>query len=190
VTLEVTSPSESFVTAVMPGVDVVHNLARRLTRRRADTEDLLQETLERAWTAWQRGVRPESLNAWLSTICLNLARDRARQKGRRPEVSWPEDLDPAGAVEVEDLAIRRVQLGMIERAMWTLPEEQRVAITLMDICGLTAEETAQTTSSPRGTVLARVHRGRKALARAVNDLGAHPGPRHPERSDLPEGGEH
>ena len=81
-TLEVTSPSESFVTAVMPGVDVVHNLARRLTRRRADTEDLLQETLERAWTAWQRGVRPESLNAWLSTICLNLARDRARQKGR------------------------------------------------------------------------------------------------------------
>jgi len=135
-------------------------------------------------------VRPESLNAWLSTICLNLARDRARQKDRRPEVSWPEDLDAAAAVEVEDLAIRRVQLGMIDRALWTLPDNQRVAITLMDVCGLTAEETAQTTGCPRGTVLAREYRGRKALARAANDLGAHPGPRHPDRSYLPEGGEH
>ncbi|MGB0436215.1 MAG: RNA polymerase sigma factor [Mycobacterium sp.] len=188
--VEVTSPSESFAATVLPGVDVVHNLARRLTRSRVDSEDLLQETLERAWIAWRRGVRPDSLNAWLSTICLNVARDRARQSSRRPEVSWREDLDPAGAVDVEDLAIRRVQLSMIERALWTLSENQRVAITLMDICGLTAEETAQTTGCARGTVLARVHRGRKALARAVSDLAARPGPPRNEHSDLHDGGEH
>jgi RNA polymerase sigma-70 factor (ECF subfamily) len=158
----------------MPGVDVVHNLARRLARSRADSEDLLQETLERAWTAWRRGFRPESLSAWLAAICLNVARDRARKKGRRPEVGWPEDFDPAGVVDVEDFAIRRVQLAIIEKALWTLPEHQRVAITLMDICGLTAEETAQTTGCPRGTVLSRVHRGRKALARAVSELGSVP----------------
>ena len=183
-----TSPCESFVAVVMPGVDVVHNLARRLARSRPDAEDLLQETLERAWSAWRRGVRPESLNAWLSTICLNVARDRARKKGRRPEVGWPEDLDPVGVVDVEDLAIRRVQLGMIERALWTLPEHQRVAITLMDICGLTADETAQTMGCARGTALARVHRGRKALARAVSDLAAHPGAPHVDRPGLPDGG--
>lgn len=173
----------------MPGVDVVHNLARRLTRNRADSEDLLQETLERAWTAWGRGVRPESLNPWLSTICLNVARDRARKKGRRPEVGWPQDFDPAGVVDVEGCAIRRVQLAMIEKALWTLPEPQRVAITLMDICGLTAQETAQTTGCARGTVLSRVHRGRKALAQAVSELGAHDPPDRtaPSRQD---GGEH
>lgn len=172
------TPNESFVAAVMPGVNVVHNLARRLARSRPDSEDLLQETLERAWAAWRRGVRPESLNAWLSTICLNVARDQARKKGRRPEMAWPDDLDPPGGVNVEDLAIRRVQLAVIEKALWTLPEHQRVAITLMDICGLTAEEAAQTTGCARGTVLARVHRGRKALARAVSDLGAQSIPPH------------
>lgn len=186
-----TSPSESFVTAVMPRVDVVHNLARRLVRHRGDAEDVLQETLERAWSAWSRGVRPESLNGWLSTICLNVSRDRARKKGRRAEVGWPEDLDPASVVDVEDQAIRRVQLAMIEQALWTLPEPQRVAITLMDICGLTAEETAQTTDCARGTVLARVHRGRKTLARAVRDLAAHRDrPPFGGRPGLQDGGEH
>ena len=154
----------------MPAIDLVHNLARRLVRSPGDAEDLVQETLARAWVAWSRGFRPESLRPWLSTICLNLARDRARRVARHREVSWPDDFDPAGVADVEDEAILRVQRALVERALWTLPETQRVAIVLMDICGLTAAETATVTGAPRGTVLARVHRGRKALTDAVHDM--------------------
>lgn len=154
----------------MPAVDLVHNLARRLVRRPGDAEDLAQDTLAKAWVAWSRGVRPDSLGAWLSTICLNLARDRARRAARDREVAWPDGFDPAGRVDVEEAAITRVQRGLVERALWTLPEPQRVAIVLMDICGLTAAETATVTEAPRGTVLARVHRGRKALTAAVHDM--------------------
>jgi RNA polymerase sigma-70 factor (ECF subfamily) len=53
--------------------------------------------------------------------------------------------------------------------LWTLPQAQRVAITLMDLCGFTAAQVARITGAPRGTVLARVHRGRKALARSLSD---------------------
>jgi RNA polymerase sigma-70 factor (ECF subfamily) len=55
----------------------------------------------------------------------------------------------------------------VEQALWALPEPQRVAVALMDLAGLTAAEVAAVTGCPRGTVLARVHRGRKALARLV-----------------------
>jgi RNA polymerase sigma-70 factor (ECF subfamily) len=57
----------------------------------------------------------------------------------------------------------------VERALWTLPEPQRLAITLMDLGGFTAAEAAKLLGHPRGTVLAWVHRGRKALARAVRE---------------------
>jgi RNA polymerase sigma-70 factor (ECF subfamily) len=60
-----------------------------------------------------------------------------------------------------------LRASRVEQALRELPEDQRVAITLMDICGLTAAETAEVVGAPRGTVLARVHRGRRALARAV-----------------------
>lgn len=171
------SQDDSFVTTVMPAVDVVHNLARGLVRRAADAEDLVQDTLVRAWEAWTRGVRPDSLGAWLSTICLNLARDRARRAMRSREAAWIDDLDLPSSVDVEDEALRRVQRERITRALWELPEPQRVAIVLMDVCGLTAAETATVTRSPRGTVLARVHRGRKALAVLVRAESAPQGRR-------------
>lgn len=167
--------SDDFVTTVMPAVDLVHNLSRRLARRSLDAEDLAQDTLAKAWEAWSRGVRPDTVGPWLSTICLNLARDRGRRAARSRESPWPEDFDRADPVDVADAAITRVQRALVDRALWTLPQPQRIAIVLMDICGLTAAQTAVITGSPRGTVLARVHRGRKALVVAVHE-GSAPDP--------------
>jgi RNA polymerase sigma-70 factor, ECF subfamily len=79
-------------------------------------------------------------------------------------------------VDVEAEAIDRVERAQVERALWALPEAQRVAIALMDLGGFTAAEVAQITGSPRGTVLARVHRGRKALARLVQEEASRRGP--------------
>lgn len=159
---------EDFVATVMPAIDVVHNLARRLARRPVDAEDLVQDTLTRAWDAWIKGVRPDSVPAWLSTICLNLARDRGRRAARDLEVAWEGHTpEPVSGTDVAAEAIVRMQRAQIESALWTLPEPQRIAIVLMDVCGLSAAEVGAAIDAPRGTVLARVHRGRKALAAEV-----------------------
>jgi RNA polymerase sigma-70 factor, ECF subfamily len=158
---------EEFQRLTLPALDLVHNLARRFVRERADAEDLVQETYLRAWAAWSSGRRPRRVEPWLATICLNAGRDRARRATTRLETPAAAIADLPDAVDVAEEAIARVHRALVDRALWALPDEQRVAIALMDLAGLTAAEVAKVTGSPRGTVLARVHRGRKALARLV-----------------------
>ena len=158
---------DEFLQATLPALDLVHNLARRFAPGRADAEDLVQDTYLRAWQAWTAGNRPRRAEPWLATICLNLGRDRLRRASLRLEVAVEPVKEPAADLDVEAAAIGRVERAQIERALWGLSEEQRIAIALMDIVGFTAAEVAAITGSPRGTVLARVHRGRKALARLV-----------------------
>jgi RNA polymerase sigma-70 factor (ECF subfamily) len=158
---------EEFQRLTLPALDLVHNLARRFARDQADAEDLVQETYLRAWAAWSSGRRPRRVEPWLATICLNAGRDRARRTATRLETPTAAIADLPDAADVAEEAIRRVHRGLVDRALWALPTEQRVAIALMDLGGLTAAEVAKVTGSPRGTVLARVHRGRKALVRLV-----------------------
>jgi len=158
---------EEFQRLTLAALDLVHNLARRFAADRADAEDLVQETYLRAWAAWCAGRRPRRVEPWLATICLNAGRDRLRRAATRLETPTGVVVDQPDAVDVAEEAIGHVQRGLVERALWALPAEQRIAIALMDLGGLTAAEVAEVTGCPRGTVLARVHRGRKALARLV-----------------------
>ena len=158
---------DEFLQVTLPALDLIHNLARRFAPGRVDAEDLVQDTYLRAWQAWTGGTRPRRVAPWLATICLNLGRDRLRRASLRSEVAVASLREPAADVDVEAAAIGRVERAQVERALWALSEEQRTAIALMDIVGFTAAEVAAITGSPRGTVLARVHRGRKALARLV-----------------------
>ena len=170
-------PGGEFLAVVLPALDVVHNLARRMAPNPADAEELAQETLTRAWSAWAQGKVPREPRAWLATICLNAGRDRARRAAVRPLlVPLDPDTEIVAATDVAGEAITRVQRALVERALWDLPEEQRIAIVLMDLCGLTASETATITEAPRGTVLARVHRGRTRLARLLNPDPPQPRP--------------
>jgi len=162
------SDDAEFLRATMPAADAVYNLARRLTRDTADAEDLVQETYLRAWRAWRARRRPRRAGPWLAAICLNLARDAARRQARHPAVVPDDDLAGRPApVDVAEQAVRRVLRADAEAALAALPDQQRVAIVLTDLCGLTATEAAAVLRIPRGTVLARVHRGRKALARLI-----------------------
>jgi len=77
------------------------------------------------------------------------------------------DHNLAADEDVENAAVANVRRDAVHGALWGLSEEQRIAITLMDLDGFTAAEVAKITGSPRGTVLARVHRGRKKLARIL-----------------------
>ncbi len=128
-------------------------------------EDLIQDTYLRALQGWRRRT-PERTAAWLATICLNAWRSEHRRRSTRP-VEMPDEGQVArvmAAADTADEALARVDAGLVHDALWRLPVPQREAVTLMDLCGFTASEVAGITRVPRGTVLARVHRGRKALA--------------------------
>lgn len=160
----ISSVHDEFLSATLPALDLVYNLARRAAPDAGEVEDLVQETYLRAYEAWVRRRRPRRVEPWMATICLNAARSRHRLAATRLEVAdGREDLRP-DPVDVEEQVIAGIQRSLVHRALWRLPEEQRIAVSLMDLGGLTAREVARITRAPRGTVLARVHRGRKKLA--------------------------
>lgn len=157
---------DEFLNATLPALDVVHNLARRLARDPGQAEDIVQETFVRAFEAWVNGRKPRSVEPWIVTICLNIGRSHWRKASTQREVPT-EELQGQDPVDVEAEAIEAVRRDAVHQALWRLPEEQRIAITLMDLDGFTAAQVARMTGAPRGTVLARVHRGRKKLAQSL-----------------------
>jgi RNA polymerase sigma-70 factor (ECF subfamily) len=160
---------DEFLEATLGAMDLVHNLARRLTRDADAAEDLVQETYLAALQAWRKHRQPDRVEPWIATICLNLARSNYRRLRRRPEETLQADpgLEIGSEADTAWEALAAIDRATVRNALWGLPEEQRVAVTLMDIGGLTAKEVARVMGTPRGTVLSRVHRGRKALAALV-----------------------
>jgi RNA polymerase sigma-70 factor (ECF subfamily) len=153
-----------FEQATMGAMDLVYNLARRSVPTREDAQDLVQETYLHAYRAWKAHRRPRKAEAWLATICLNLARSRYRRLARRPvELPWldefgePRDVRQQPGPEADDARL-------LHEALWQLNEEQRIAITLVDLDGFSVAEAARIMATPRGTVLSRLHRGRRTLA--------------------------
>jgi RNA polymerase sigma-70 factor (ECF subfamily) len=170
----------AFLEATLPHLDVVYQVARRAAGDGQDPEDLVQETYLRAYAAfgsWRGG----STRAWLAAICLNAARSEARRRRRRPRevpIRVPLDALPMArtngwqrANDVADVVIAGLDAQAVSRGLAQLPEPQRVCIVLMDVAGYTAAETAQVLGCPRGTVLARVHRGRRRLAQLLAEAG-------------------
>jgi RNA polymerase sigma-70 factor (ECF subfamily) len=162
---------EEFLRATMGAIDLVYNLARRFVDRPEDAEDLVQETYLAAYRAWRDDRRPRRVEPWIATICLNLGRSRHRTRTRRPiEVSIEDrDFRAPATSEPERAAEAAVDRDALHEAMSRLPEEQRVAITLVDLAGLTTTEAAKVMGTPQGTVLSRVHRGRRGLAALLWD---------------------
>ena len=162
---------QAFLDLSLPHLDVVWSLSRRLASHPLEPEDLVQETYLRAFAAFDR-FRGGDPRAWLVSICLNTARSHGRKASRRPrEVPGPDESIPSDT-DVEAEAMRAVDRGHLDEALGELPEPQRTAILLMDVSGLTAQQTADVTGSPRGTVLARVHRGRRRLAQLLRERNA------------------
>ena len=146
------------VAQVMPNLRAY---ARRLTRNEADTDDLVQDTLARAWAARERFEIGTNLKAWLMRIARNSFLSRKRRDRR--SVSW----DPALAerhlmmppVQEEGIVFRQ-----LDEAIWSLAEGQRLAFELVTRDGLTFEEVAGRLGVPLGTVKSRVSRARASLA--------------------------
>jgi RNA polymerase sigma-70 factor (ECF subfamily) len=166
-----------FLETTLPHVDAVYQVARHAAISGQDPEDLVQETYLRAFAAFG-SYRGENTRAWLAAICLNVARSEGRRRKRRPpEVPSQELLDAlsmtraADVRDVADVVIADLDAREIARCLAQLPEPQRLCIVLMDVAGYTAREAAEALGCPRGTVLARVHRGRRKLAQLLADAG-------------------
>ncbi len=162
---------EAFLRSTMGAIDLVYNLARRFADGPDDAEDLVQETYLAAYRAWTQGRRPRRVEPWIATICLNVGRARYRTRTRRPIEVPIDDRDfraPATS-DPERAAEAATDRNAVREAMARLPEEQRVAITLVDLAGLSTAEAARAMGTPRGTVLSRVHRGRRGLAALLWD---------------------
>jgi len=162
---------DEFLAAFFEHLDRLHNLARGLTSSRQDAEDLVSETCLLALRGWRRQV-PADPGAWFATICLNAARSSYRRRAARPVEIQAEDwllAQPDTAADTARDALAAVEARRVREAIALLPAVQLEAITLMDLAGYTAAQTARIVGAPRGTILARVHRGRKVLARTLAD---------------------
>jgi RNA polymerase sigma-70 factor (ECF subfamily) len=170
----------AFLDVTLPHLDAVWHVARQAAGEGQEPEDLVQETYMRAYAAFG-SYRGGNARAWLAAICLNVARSQARRRRRRPfEVPGPAAPDVLpwsrlnggeDAADVAEVVLADLDIEEVSRCLALLPEPQRVCIVLMDVAGYTAREAAETLGCPRGTVLARVHRGRRRLAQLLAEAG-------------------
>jgi RNA polymerase sigma-70 factor (ECF subfamily) len=176
--LEGETGDQVFNRLVLPEVDVMWRVALSLTRNRADAEDLVQESLLRAYKAIDSfdGRYPR---AWLLTILRNTERNRHRR--RRPELlKDPEIAEERGprtdADEIERLAEDAEFDAAVTAALEQLPENFRNVVELVDVDGLSYQEAADVLEIPLGTVMSRLHRARRRIRDLLVPAGFGPGP--------------
>lgn len=145
----------------------LRRFARSLTRDAADADDLLQLTVERALVKQEQWTPGTRLDSWMYRIMKNIWIDEIRARTRRTEVFAPE---AAGEhVGAEDPHFeKRLRAMSVEQAMDTLPNEQRLAISLVLVEGLSYREAAAVMDVPMGTLTSRLARGRAALEARLN----------------------
>ena len=165
-----------FLDSTLPHLDIIYRVARHSGAAHWQAEDLVQETYLHAFRAFESHKGP-STRAWLVAICLNLARSEGRRRSHRvveqPFEGFSEPIQHGS--DVFDEVAQGFQREAIAGALRRLPDDQRIAIVLMDLAGHSAAEVALLLSCPRGTVLARVHRGRRRLATLLAEEGAEHG---------------
>ena len=157
--------------------DQVYRVARRLVSTREEAEDLMQETYARAFRAWRSFQPGTNLRAWLLRILTNLNIDRGRRQQRSPDLQPLEEgdyylynkLEEAGRepnVEQERVDERLSQDDVVS-ALSAVPHDFRDVIVLVDIGDFSYADAAQILEIPIGTVMSRLHRGRRILKREL-----------------------
>jgi RNA polymerase sigma-70 factor (ECF subfamily) len=169
-----------FTDDVMEYTPQLYAAALRMTRNPADAEDVLQETLLKAYRGYHTYAAGTNLKAWLYRILTNTFINKYRRQSRRPhevELGELEDLylfrrlgeeGASGAARsAEDEALDRFVDEDIKAAVESLPENFRIPVLLADVEGFSYKEIAGIMGVPIGTVMSRLHRGRKALQQAL-----------------------
>src|SRR5436305_11478046 len=159
--------------------DQVYRVARRMTGSREEAEDLVQDTYARAFRAWQQYQPGTNLRAWLLRILTNLNIDRGRKVQRTPDVQPLEEGDyflynkleqSTGEANLdEERVLQRLSQDDVVDALASVPHNFRDVIVLVDIGDFSYQDAAQILDIPIGTVMSRLHRGRRILKRELAD---------------------
>jgi RNA polymerase sigma-70 factor, ECF subfamily len=155
--------------------DQMYRVARRLVGSREEAEDLVQDAYARAFRSW-RSFRPgTNLRAWLFRILTNLNIDRGRREQRAPDTQPIEEGDyylynrleeNGGATDVDEV-VERLSQDSIVQALSAVPHDFRDVIVLVDIGDFSYQDAAQILDIPVGTVMSRLHRGRRLLKQTL-----------------------
>jgi RNA polymerase sigma-70 factor (ECF subfamily) len=159
--------------------DQVYRVARRFVSTREEAEDLMQETYARAFRSWRSFQPGTNLRAWLLRILTNLNIDRGRRQQRSPDLQPLEEGDyylynrleqssRDGNVD-EERVVERLSQDDIVSALSAVPHDFRDVIVLVDIGDFTYADAASILDIPVGTVMSRLHRGRRILKRELAD---------------------
>jgi RNA polymerase sigma-70 factor (ECF subfamily) len=156
--------------------DQVYRVARRLVSTREEAEDLVQDAYARAFRSWQSYTPGTNMRAWLLRILTNLNIDRGRRQQRTPDMQPIEEGDyylynrmeqTTGTRSDEERIDERLSQDDIVGALSAVPHDFRDVIVLVDIGDFTYADAAQILDIPMGTVMSRLHRGRRILKREL-----------------------
>jgi RNA polymerase sigma-70 factor (ECF subfamily) len=156
--------------------DQVYRVARRLVSSREEAEDLVQDTYARAFRSWRSFTPGTNLRAWLLRILTNLNIDRGRKQQRTPHMQPMEEGDyflydkleaAAGEPRDEERVVERLSQDSVVDALAAVPHDFRDVLVLVDIGDFSYADAAQILDIPIGTVMSRLHRGRRILKGAL-----------------------
>lgn len=169
---------DAFEAEALSHLDALYGVACRMTRNAADAEDLVQDTLIKAMRARGQFQPGTNLKAWLFKILTNTFINRFHRGGLERSVLDGPDSEPLADAwmstasmnamrDAETQALRPLLEAEIDRALEELPEDFRLAVVLSDVEELSYKEIAEVMGCPVGTVMSRLHRGRKLLQKAL-----------------------